>query len=543
MLVNETFVNQTKSENVYIANDTKECIPTDEYWLEYSHNPFDSALSMAQAIQGGNTTSRKLVDMFIERIERLDDKINAVVQRDFIRARQDADQADMQYRNAKESGQLQSLGIFHGVPMTLKEGTLTKGYRTCNGDPWMFFLPKWLQHEHTTRLLNAGAILMGKTNLAKYQCDWECHNPVYGRTANPYDVTKSPGGSSGGSAAALAAGFSAIELGSDIGGSIRIPAVNCGIVGHVPTRGLTPSFLDIDLGWLKFLKPIVNNLLNPIVWLARIGPMARTIEDVTAMLEVLVKDNTEGLRRPQPGGKLQDYRIAIWRTHEISPPGAEVNSAMDKVIEVLQSVGATVVDFEPPTDPMTTYTLYLQYLSPFMSFWKLHMPKEQRENAKEWRARDSYPLDMKSPFWELDNAAVHGIPEDTHEAYKQAEQAWSGYLKQNYDVILSPIFPCPAWENASGPNDILADAQVLSRPIMVDGKARYYGDGLFWSHVSVLFGLPATGFPVGFTTDGQLPVGLQAMGAQNDDFIVLDVVQKLMEALKTNEFQPPPGFE
>jgi len=513
-------------------------------------DPYASALSMARAIQEGSVTSRQLVEMYIARIERMDGAaLNAVIDRDFKGALLCADRADKQWRDAQTTtGEKIKLGVFHGVPMTIKEGILAKGFRMTDGDPLLklFRIPKWFSHEHARLMIEeGGAIVIGKTNLPLNQCDWETNNPVYGRTGNPYDITRSPGGSSGGAAAALAAGLTPMELGSDIGGSIRVPAVLCGVVGHCPTRGVLPSWLDIHYGrgcGGGCLDRLARKLLDPIVWMARIGPMARTVEDVVAMLEVLGGDVAESLCRPKKDSRLLDYRIAVWRSHDISPPGQEVRRALDKVVLALQAVGVTVDELKPPMDPMETYTLYLRYLGPFCSFLGMHMPKEQKQNAKRGRAKDSFPSDIRSPFWEMDYAGVNGIPEGTQEAYENAANTWDDYLKTHYDVVLCPIFPCEAWPNASGPRDSLSDAKVLSRKLVVDGEDRYYGDALFWPHLSVLLGLPAAGFPVGFTQTCGLPVGLQAMGPKGNDFIILDVVQKLMEALGTNKFQPPPGF-
>jgi len=510
---------------------------------------------MAQAIKNGTVTSRQLVEMYIERIERLDGTINAVIDRKFSRARRAADHADEQVRLSRQTGE--TLGPFHGVPMTIKEGTMTRGFRMTGGDPKVFFLPKWISNENARRLIeDGGAVLMGKTNLPINQCDWECHNPIYGRTGNPYDPNRSPGGSSGGSAAALAAGFTPMELGSDIGGSIRIPAVMCGVVGHCPTRGVCPTWLDIHYGsrwWCWCCRPngcfdrIVKKIGNPIVWLARIGPMARTVEDVTAMLTVLGGDVAKSLPRPRKDSSLRDYRIAVWRSHEICPPGREVNRAMDKAVTALIAAGVTVDDIELPMDPVETYKIYLRYLSRFMC---MHTPWRQRRNARRKRARESFPSDIRSPFWEMDHAVVHGIPIGTREAYDEAVNIWDDFLKTQYDVILYPIFPCEAWPNASGPHDMLSDAKLLSRKLLVDNEERYYGDALFWSHLSVLLGLPTTAFPVGFTTttdkstkNVNLPVGLQVMGATGNDFIVLDVADKLMKALGNDKFQPPPSFD
>ena len=220
-----------------------------------------------------------------------------------------------------------------------------------------------------------------------------------------------------------------------------------------------------------------------------------------------------------------------------------MSAAIDKAVEALEALGATVEELlDPPVDPKETYKIYLEYLS---AWTKIHMPKEQKLNAKKGRAQDSYPTDIQSPFAAMDMASVYGIPEDTQIAFEKATQAWDNYLKR-YDAILSPVFPREAWPNESKPKGTLSDAKLLSRTLMVDDEERYYGDAMFWSHLSVLFGLPATGFPVGFTEHqggGQpLPVGLQAIGAKRNDFIVLDVVQKLMKELGRDEFQPPPGF-
>jgi amidase len=506
-------------------------------------HPFDSALDMARAIIDGTVTSRELVEMFIERIERLDGELNAVIDRDFDAARRNADKADEQVRRWKEEeGTMEKkkkheLGVFHGVPMTIKESLPTPGFRVTNGDPWSIKLPKWTNAEATRGMLeNGGAILLGKTNQPINAADWEVNNPLYGRTGNPYDLHLSPGGSSGGSAAALAAGLTPMEIGTDIAGSVRIPAVMCGVVGHLATREISPS-LNPQFG-IKFIDGLVAKFSQGIVFLARAGPMARNAEDVIAMLEVFVgAEAADTLPRPTEGSSLADYRVAIWGSSEISPAGTEVSAAIDKAVMALEEAGCTVEELEPPTDLEDTYKIYLQYLS---AWTKLHMPLWQKLNARKGRAQDSYPLDIKSPFAEMDNASVNGIPEETQATYDMAAQAWDDYLK-NYDAILGPIFPREAWPNESKPYEQLSQAKLLSRTLMVDGEERYYGDSMFWSHLANLFGLPVTGFPVDSKTSG-LPVGLQAIGAKNNDFIVLDVVQKLMKELGRDQFQPPPGF-
>lgn len=423
---------------------------------------YDSALTMARAMREGSITSRQLVELHIERILRLDDELNAIVQRNFQHARQQADQCDAlirtwraQQRQEDESNIIE-LPPFCGVPMTIKAGTPTPGFHVSAGDP-SIWLPSWITCTVSEEFLKkSGVVLMGKTNLPFYLCDWETNNPVHGRTGNPYNLTKTPGGSSGGAAAALAAGLTPLELGSDIGGSVRLPSVFCGVVGHVATRGVVPA-LDIQLGCASCVDRLINRHLEHSAWMGRYGPMARTAEDVTALLTILGGDMAAGLQQPRTNSRLADYRVAIWRTNKVFPPGTEIQHAMETAVAALKAAGATVDELEVPMDPMESYRIYLLYLSAFM---KDHLPREQKANAKAGRPQDSYPDDIKSPFAEMDLACVHGIPDGTQEAFEKATIVWDDCFKQ-YDAVLSPIAPCGPWTNTSAPRDMLAQATVV----------------------------------------------------------------------------------
>ena len=420
--------------------------------------------------------------------------------------------------------------------MTAKAHIPTPGFNMSMGEP-SGWTPSWVTCEVTKVLVeNSGVVLLGKTNLAYYMCDWECNNPVFGQTVNPYDTTRTPGGSSGGSSAALAAGLTPLELGSDIGGSVRLPAVCCGVVGHVATRDVVPK-MDVQLGLCGCIDRLINTEIDKTAWMARYGPMARTAEDVIALLDILGGDVAASLERPKPGTRLSDYRVALWRTHETCPAGRDVSKAMELAASALKAAGATVEELEFPMDPSKTYRIYLLYLSTFM---KDHMSEEQKKNVKAGCPEKSYPSDMKSPFAEMDSACVNGVPEGTDEAYEKATGVWDACLKQ-YDAVLCPIMPGKAWKCASEERDTVAQAKTLNRPLDVDGEERRYGDGSFWAHLSALFGLPATGFPVMYSSDG-LPVGLQAIGAKGNDFMVLDVVKLLMKELGSDNFQPPEGY-
>ena len=194
-----------------------------------------SAIELAKKIQQREISSREALDYFLVRVDHLDKPINSVVTIDAERARAAADAADAALARGEVRGPL------HGVPMTIKDSFQTTGMRTTSGAPeFAEFIPQedaW----PVARLREARAIIFGKTNVPIYAGDLQSYNAVFGTTNNPYDHSRTPGGSSGGSAAALACGFTPLELGSDIGGSIRLPAHMSGVVGHKPSYGIVPS--------------------------------------------------------------------------------------------------------------------------------------------------------------------------------------------------------------------------------------------------------------------------------------------------------------
>src|SRR5262245_2607071 len=231
---------------------------------------FSSATDLLRAIRTGGLSAPELTDLYIRRIERHDGRLNAVVVRDFDRARQQARAADQ----ARARGETKAL---LGLPMTLKESINVNGLGTTCGVPeWKGYVS---QHDATAaaRTRAAGAVLLGKTNVPPMLADWQSANPVFGRTRNPWDLSRTPGGSSGGGAAAIAAGLCALEVGSDIGGSIRVPAAFCGIYGHRPSETLLPKS-----GQFPF-PPMPNS----VGVMAVQGPIARSAEDLELALSIL----------------------------------------------------------------------------------------------------------------------------------------------------------------------------------------------------------------------------------------------------------------
>jgi amidase len=246
---------------------------------------YSSAVAIARKIRQRELSSREAVDSFLARVEALDKSINSVVTIDAERARTEADAADAALARGEVRGPL------HGVPITIKDSFQTKGMRTTSG---ALELAEFIPQEDAwpvARLREAGAIVFGKTNAPIYAGDLQSYNKVFGTTNNPYDPSRTPGGSSGGAAAALACGFTPLELGSDIGGSIRLPSHMSGVVGHKPSYGIVPAHGQIPG------PPGTLTLAD----LAVAGPMARAVEDLILGLNIMTGPN----RWEQPAWRLK----------------------------------------------------------------------------------------------------------------------------------------------------------------------------------------------------------------------------------------------
>ena len=293
---------------------------------------YRNAAELIKALAAKQISSVELTDFAIARIEAQDKPINAVVVRDFERARQAAKDSD----NALARGETRPL---LGLPMTVKEAFNVAGLPTTWGDPKFRDWQPGFDALVVRRLKAAGAVILGKTNVPLMLEDWQSYNEIYGTTNNPWDLARTPGGSSGGAAAALAAGFVALELGSDIGGSLRCPAHFCGVFAHKPSLDLVPMHgagpphvPDV---------PIRNGL-------AVAGPMARSAADLTLELDVIAgpDETTEGVgyKLALPPARHQDlksFRVLVVDNHPLCPTAASVQTALDHLADRLgQSAGA-----------------------------------------------------------------------------------------------------------------------------------------------------------------------------------------------------------
>ena len=297
-----------------------------------SHPAFLDAGELARKIRAGEISSLELTEHYINRIERLDGSINAVVVRDFERALSAASKADGELARGNIAGPL------HGVPVTVKEAFNIAGLATTWGVPALQDNIAGTDAEVVSRLRQAGAVLLGKTNVPLGLGDIQTYNEIHGVTNNPWDLSRSPGGSSGGSAAALAAGLCALEVGSDMAGSIRVPAHFCGLYGHKPTWGIVPNQGHALPGAVAL----------PDLGVA--GPMARAADDLVLAMDLLagvqpLNQPAWRLRLPRPDkNSLREYRVAILPGSEIAPVDDEISARVVETGKILAEQGAQVSD-------------------------------------------------------------------------------------------------------------------------------------------------------------------------------------------------------
>ena len=477
---------------------------------------FTTTTELAEQLRQGAVSSRELTEYFIARIEQHDGAINAVVVRDFERALESADHADSAHARGE------SLGPLHGIPMTVKEAYDAEGLPTTWGIPALAGNIATTDSATVQRLRAAGAHLIGKTNVPLELADFQSYNEIYGTTNNPWNTERTPGGSSGGSAAALAAGFTPLEMGSDIGGSIRNPAHFCGVYRHKPTWGVVASTGH----------SLPGDLSEPDI--AVVGPMARSAEDLAVGFEIVAGPddlNAPGWQLslpPTPTNKLSDLRVAVWASDPRSAVAAEVSELATTTGETLAALGATVsFDARPPIDLDEGYETYLALLNGVMA---AGLPPEVREENR----RIAASLDPNDRSLAASSVRFAGIDHADwlrmSNRRMQLRHQWRAFFDE-WDILL-----CPIAASAAFPHD---HRDMSERTIDIDGDARDYFEQLFWAGTITVGHLPSTVFPAGQSAEG-LPIGLQAVGAEFADRATIDFARQI-----TNEvggFTPPPAF-
>lgn len=485
-------------------------------------DPFSTATSLLGALRAGTISATELTELYIRRIERHDRALNAVVARDFTRAREQAVGAE----HARTRGERSAL---LGLPMTLKESINVTGLHTTCGVPdWKGFIS---QHDApvTTRTRAAGAVLLGKTNVPPMLADWQSANPIFGRTNNPWDLGRTPGGSSGGGAAAIAAGLSALEVGSDIGGSIRVPAAFCGIYGHRPSETLLPRSGQFPMPPLP----------NPAVVMGVQGPLARSAEDLELALSVLAgpdvgEDVAWTVSLPAARReRLADFRVAVLPPIPWHPVDGQITAGLHDLAGRLAKLGAVVKEVQPDGlgDHREYHALYRTLLSAVTG--ARVDPDTRRQRVERFkRAGDDFSL-----------AAARGL-EGTAGDYllwngrrEQYRAAWRAFFRE-WDVLLAPAINVLAYPHIERAWPV--DDSDLTLTFTVNGDSVPYLHGLCYPALSTVPGQPATAFPVGVSREG-LPVGLQVIGPYLEDLTPIRFTTLL--AREIGGFRKPSGYD
>ena len=482
---------------------------------------FKTAVELSAALAAKKLSAVELAQDAIDRIERYDGKINAVCVRDFERGLEAARAADAALKRGESSPLL-------GIPLTVKESYNIAGLPTTWGNPAQKdFVPRE-DALSVSRVKEAGGVILGKTNVPLGLGDWQSYNEIYGTTNNPYDLKRTPGGSSGGSSAALAAGYGPLSLGSDIGGSLRVPAFHCGVYAHKPTfalvppRGHTPPPLPP--------LPLDRDL-------AVIGPMARSAADLALLLDVIAgPDPMEAgkayhLELPPPRHtQLKDFRVLLIDSDPVLPTDKAVRTGIEKLAANLGKAGVAVARQSPLLpDFAASSRLYMRMLLSFLGANFLPQVYAGAQAAAAQLAAD----DLSLPAERLRGVGL------SHRDWVMADNGrtrlraqWRELFK-TFDAVICPIMPTPAYVQDHSP-------EQEKRRINIDGKDFPYPDQLAWPGIATLPGLPATAIPTGFSPEG-LPVGVQIVGPWLEDRTPL----KLAELIEREfgGFVPPPMFD
>ncbi len=374
------------------------------------------------------------------------------------------------------------------------------------------------------RLRDAGAVIFGKTNLPLMAGDLQSYNDVFGTTNNPWDKTRTPGGSSGGAAAALAAGLCGLELGSDIGGSIRTPCHWNGLFGHKATHGIIP---------IRGHIPGAPGMLSEMD-LGVAGPMARSAEDLDLALGVLAGPSDERavawkFALPAPRHTdLRSFRVAAWIDDRDFPLDAQVGDRLRETVAALRAAGARVDEKARPfEDALGAFHLYERLL------WGAMIAGFPDAVFQGMLANVAANPNDPSAFGRAGRAGVqhHRDWAYAHEAAAVLRARFADFFR-NYDVLLTPVNPVTAI-----PHD--HDAMMFTRSIRINGAPAEYLEMLKWISPATLCYLPASTAPVGRTRDG-LPVGVQIVGPYLEDRTPIEFARRIGEVM--GGFAPPPGY-
>jgi amidase len=452
-----------------------------------------SATDAARRLRDRDVSARELTELLLARIERVNPAVNAVVELRAEAALREAAAAD------EATARGGDLGPLHGVPMTIKDSFNVTGLHTTWGNPAFRDFMADADATVVRRLRQAGAIIVGKTNVAFMLGDFgQTANELHGVTSNPWDIARTPGGSSGGAAAAVSAGMTFLEYGSDLVGSIRIPASFCGVYGLRPTAGLVPL--------TGFQPPGPQADPSEMTYLSAVGPLGRSAGDLRTALQVTGGPEGQAANAwswalpPSRHRRLGDFRVGVVLDHGHAPVSSEVAAPLSDAVDALARAGAKVVEGWPGgVDPVASAESFGFHVQLFFAF---QQPGE-------------------------DFATLSEVVDHEHRRMA-ARAAWSRYFA---DV---DVFVCPANFTPAFPHDT---RPFQERTVATPDGERPYADQAFWVSHAAMPGLPAVAAPVG-RTPGGLPVGAQLIGPSHEDGTAITFAELLGGVV--GGYQPPP---
>lgn len=473
---------------------------------------FRPAAALLDALRRREISAVELLDYHLRRIERYDPALNSIVVKRFDQAHDAARRADQSRAQGAEAPLL-------GLPITIKESIDLAGTASTAGVASRVGHVAERDALTVRRLIDAGAVVLGKTNVCTWLADFQADNPVYGRTLSPWNPARTPGGSSGGSAT-LAAGLTALDLGSDLGGSIRVPAAFCGLWGHKPSAGLVPNSGHFP----------GSSLPNPTLVLAVQGPHARSAVDLELTLDVIAGPDL-GMERgvqislPAPRrSRLRDFRIGVLPRLSWIDVESAICAALDQLTAGLRKTGAVVEEARP--EEFGDFRPYYAVMRSIMAATtSIGWPAERRKGVIDDKLR------RNEEFHQADARGIGASASDFIQWHAQREMfraTWSRFF-ESWDVLLAPITFTTAFEHTRTPN--------ADRRLSVNGRDQEFEWMSFYPSLATLAGLPTTVFPAGFDAQG-LPIGLQAIGPYMDDRTPM-AFARLLEQERGGFISPP----
>jgi len=477
--------------------------------------PFRSATELAALIKSKKIGSEELLDLYLARIEKYNPRVNAVVAMDIAGGRRRAKAADAALAKGEDWGPL------HGVPITIKDSFDLVGLPATFGVPELRDNRPATNAPAVQRYLDAGAIAFGKTNVPAYMIGWATSNDIYGTTNNPWDLVRSPGGSSGGAVAALAAGLTGLEIGVDFGGGVRNVAHYCGVYGHKPTYGVTD--------FSGHVMPGVGS--NPDLAVA--GPLARSSEDLKLALGLIGGPNPDDsiawkLTLPPPRiTDLRQLRVAVLLEDPSFPVDIEVQERIQAVADFFVKKNAKVSNrARPAIDSEAAFRIFGGLLMAGLTI---------RQHDEGFWKRLSH---LRSRFMTTDSGGEPVEKVFTHADWLQLDaarnllrRAWKVFF-QDWDILL-----CPAAPTVAVPHD--PKHEWHERKITVKGRPTSPADPTFWGGFTTVAHLPSTVAPAGLAKSG-LPVGVQIVGPEYGDLQCIEIARQLEREFYG--FSPPKGW-